>query len=82
MLFSISKVGMYNSSCQNDNDCLKNAECTLNEQNANRTEKICKCSTKERTIFKPDKEPYYQCSKEKCNKKNFFFCKRLSLTIF
>jgi hypothetical protein len=49
---------MFNSSCLKDSDCLKNGECKFEN-----SVKVCKCNTKERTVYKPDSEPYYQCSK-------------------
>lgn len=48
---------MYNSSCLKDSDCLKNGECKFENG-----KKVCKCNTKERTVYKADSEPYYQCS--------------------
>ncbi len=55
----IIKVGKYGSICEFDSDCLKNAECK--SKNDNSDKKYCQCSTKDRTIYKPDYEPFRQC---------------------
>ncbi|CAF0796335.1 unnamed protein product [Brachionus calyciflorus] len=52
----------FNTTCEVDSDCLKNGECKTIGLEGDRNEiKVCKCSSKDRTIFNPEFEPYRQC---------------------
>ena len=56
-------AGKYNATCQTDDDCLKNGECASIKINAtNITSNFCRCTSKDKSIFKPEYEPNRQCS--------------------
>lgn len=55
----IKIVGRYNSTCEIDQDCLKNGECRSNHDTPE--VKYCQCSSKERSLYRSDYTPYRQC---------------------
>ena len=57
--FCIFEVGKYNSTCDADDDCLKNAQCKTKQDGTKR----CDCTTRKKSVYTPSSDYYRQCSK-------------------
>jgi hypothetical protein len=56
-----TQVAKYNSTCEVDEDCLRNGQCTTKPDGIRR----CECTTKEKSFYSANSDYYRQCSKLK-----------------